>query len=121
LEIKLDGEMITPKLTLIAMMEGKNEVIFECATYTLFGEDRLERKVWTVTASDSFRIDLIKHNESDVKVDVVFPAYQGLEQECFIITENYHLREFLAPLHALIPQDQAVKEFVGGGMLKVRR
>jgi hypothetical protein len=121
LEIKLDGEMITPKLTLIAMMEGKDEVIFECATYTLFGEDRLERKVWTVTASDSFRIDLIKHNESDVKVDVVFPAYQGLEQECFIITENYHLREFLAPLHALIPQDQAVKEFVGGGMLKVRR
>ena len=121
LEIKLDGDMITPKLVLVAMLEGKDEVIFESATYTLFGEDRLERKVWTVTASDSFQVELIKYHESDVKVDVVFPPYKGLEQECFVITENFHLREFLAPLHRLVPQSQTVKEFVGGGMLQIKR
>ena len=121
LEIKLDGDMITPKLVLVAMLEGKDEVIFESATYTLFGEDRLERKVWTVTASDSFQVELIKYRESDVKVDVVFPPYKGLEQECFVITENFHLRDFLAPLHRLVPQSQTVKEFVGGGMLQIKR
>ena len=78
-------------------------------------------KVWTVTASDSFQIELIKHNEADVKVDVIFPPYGGHDRECFVITENYHLREFLAPLHALIPQNQTIKDFVGGGMLQVKR
>ena len=121
LEIKLDGEMITPKLTLIAMMAGKDEVIFESATYTLFGEDRVERKVWTVTASDSFRIELIKRNENDVKADVIFPPYGGLEQECFVITENFHLREFLMPLNALVPQSKEVQTFIGGGMLQTKR
>jgi hypothetical protein len=121
LEIKLDGEMITPKLTMVAMMEGKDEIIFESATYTLFTENCVERKVWTVTASDSFQIELIKHNEADVKVDVIFPPYGGHDRECFVITENYHLREFLAPLHALIPQNQTIKDFVGGGMLQAKR
>lgn len=120
LEIKLDGEMITPKLTLIAMMAGKDEVIFESATYTLFGEDRVERKVWTVTAADAFQVELVKHNEEDVKVDVIFPPYGGLAQECFVITENFHLREFLAPLNALVPQSKEVQAFVGGGMLQMK-
>ena len=121
LEIKLDGEMITPKLTMIAMMAGKDEVIFESATYTLFGENRVERKVWTVTAADDFQVELIKHNENDVKVDVIFPPYGGMEQECFIITENFHLREFLAPLNALVPQSKEIQAFVGGAMLQVKR
>ena len=121
LEIKLDGEMITPKLTMIAMMAGKDEVIFESATYTLFGENRVERKVWTVTAADAFQIELIKHNENDVKVDVIFPPYAGLAQECFVITENFHLREFLAPLNALVPQSKEIQAFVGGAMLQVKR
>ena len=121
LEIKLDGDMITPKLTLIAAMEGKDEVIYESAIYTLFGEDRVERKVWRITASDSFAIELIKHNEADVKVDVVFPPYNGLEQECFVITENFHLREFLAPLNGLVPQSKEVQSFIGGAMLQIKR
>ena len=121
LEIKLDGEMITPKLTLVAMMAGKDEVIFESATYTLFGENRVERKVWTVTAADAFQIELVKHYENDVKVDVIFPPYAGLAQECFVITENFHLREFLAPLNALVPQSKEIQSFVGGAMLQVKR
>ena len=121
LEIKLDGEMITPKLTLIAAMEGKDEVIYESATYTLFGEDRLERKVWRVTAADSFAVELIKHHEADVKVDVVFPPYNGLDQEIFVITENFHLREFLAPLNGLVPQSREVQSFIAGAMLSAKR
>lgn len=121
LEIKLDGDMITPRLAFVAVLEGKDEVIFENATYTLFGEDRVERKVWRITAEDRFEIGLIKHNENDSKVDVIFPPYGGLAEECFIITENFHLREFIKPLSDLVPQSKTVKDFVAGGMLQVTR
>ena len=121
LEIKLDGDMITPRLAFVAVLEGKDEVIFENATYTLFGEDRVERKVWRITAEDRFEIGLVKHNENDSKVDVIFPPYGGLAEECFIITENFHLREFIKPLSDLVPQSKTVKDFVAGGMLQVTR
>lgn len=121
LEIKLDGDMITPRLAFVAVLEGKDEVIFENATYTLFGEDRVERKVWRVTAEDRFEIGLVKHNENGSKVDVIFPPYGGLAEECFIITENFHLREFIKPLSDLVPQSKTVKDFVAGGMLQVTR
>lgn len=121
LEIKLDGDMITPRLAFVAVLEGKDEVIFENATYTLFGEDRVERKVWRITAEDRFEIGLVKHNENDSKVDVIFPPYGGLAEECFIITENFHLREFIKPLSDLVPQSKTIKDFVAGGMLQVTR
>lgn len=121
LEIKLDGDMITPRLAFVAVLEGKDEVIFENATYTLFGEDRVERKVWRITAEDRFEIGLVKHNENDSKVDVIFPPYGGLAEECFIITENFHLREFIKPLSDLVPQSKTVMDFVAGGMLQVTR
>ena len=121
LEIKLDGDMITPRLAFVAVLEGKDEVIFENATYTLFGEDRLERKVWRVTAEDRFEIGLVKQNENDSKVDVIFPPYGGLAEERFVITENFHLREFIKPLSDLVPQSKTVKDFVAGGMLQVTR
>lgn len=119
LEIKLDGDMITPRLSLIAMMEGKDEVIFESATYVLFGEDRVERKVWRVTGGDSFSVKLDKANENDSKVGMIFPACQGQEEECFVVTEDFHLREFLQPLDVLVPQSKQVHAFVQGGMLQV--
>ena len=121
LEIKLDGDMLPPRLAFVAVLEGKDEVIFENATYTLFGEDRVERKVWRITAADRFEIGLVKHNENDSKVDVIFPPYGGLAEECFIITENFHLREFIKPLSDLVPQSKTVMDFVAGGMLQVTR
>ena len=120
-EIKLDGEMITPRLAFVAMMEGSGEVIFESATYVLFKEGRVERQVWRITAEDAFRVDLIKANEGDSKVDLVFPAWGGEEETRFVVTENFHLREFLAPLQALVAQEKDVSTFIGGGMLQVKR
>lgn len=121
LEIKLDGDMITPKLAFVAMMEGKDEVIFESAVYTLFGENRVERKMWHVKAGDDFTVKLEKASENDSKVDLTLPAVGDRAEECFVITENFHLREFLAPLDALVRQDDAIHAFVGGGMLQVKR
>lgn len=121
LEIKLDGDVITPALTFIASMEGKNEVIFESATYLLFGENRLTRKSWRVTSEDKFQVRLEKASESDSRVDLIFPAYGGNEEEGFVVLENFHLREFIAPLNALVPQDKAVRDFVGGAMLQASR
>ena len=117
LEIKLDGNVITPNLTFAAVMEGKEEVIFESATCSLLGEDRVTRKKWHVTAADSFTVCLEKEQENDTGVDMIFPAFGGNEEERFVVTENFHLREFLAPLDALVPQNEDVRAFVRGGML----
>ena len=119
LEIKLDGDMITPALTFVASMEGKKEVIFESATYLLFGENRLTRKTWRITAEDAFQIRIEKAHENDRRVDVIFPAYGAVQEESFVVEENFHLREFLAPLDALVPQSKTVHDFVGGAMLQI--
>ena len=121
LEIKLDGDMITPALTFVASMEGKGEVIFESATYLLLGENRLARKSWRVTADDAFQVRVEKAHENDSRVDVIFPPYGGREEERFVVEENFHLREFLAPLDALVPQSKPVHDFVGGAMLEADR
>lgn len=121
LEIKLDGDMITPALTFVASMEGKGEVIFESATYLLLGENRVTRKTWRVTSEDSFQVRIEKAHENDSRVDVIFPAYGGQEEELFVVEENFHLREFITPLDALIPQSKAVHDFAHGAMLQVTR
>ena len=120
-EIKLDGDVITPALTFVASMEGKDEVIFESATYLLFGENRVTRKAWRVTAEDSFQVRIEKEHENDSRVGLIFPSYGGELEECFVVPENFHLREFIAPLNALVPQDKTVRDFVGGAMLQAKR
>ncbi len=119
LEIKLDGDVITPALTFVASMEGKGEVIFESATYLLLGENRLTRKAWRVTAEDSFQVRIEKAHENDSRVDVIFPKYGDLEEERFVVEENFHLREFITPLDTLVPQSKSVHNFAHGAMLQV--
>lgn len=121
LEIKLDGDVITPALTFVASMEGKGEVIFESATYLLLGENRLARKSWRVTAEDDFQVRVEKASENDSRVDMIFPPYGGEAEEGFVVEENFHLREFLAPLDALVPQNDAVHTFIKGSMLQVKK
>ena len=121
LNIKLDGDVITPRLAFVAMMEGKEEVIFENATYTLFGEDRVERHIWRVTADDRFEVQLSKASENDSRADLILPPKDAAEATGFVVTDDYHLREFLAPLDALVPQNETVRAFVRGGMLRATR
>lgn len=121
LEIKLDGDVITPNLTFVAMMEGKGEVIFESATCSLLGEDRVTRKKWHVTPADSFAVRLEKEQENDTGVDMIFPAFGGNEEESFVVIENFHLREFLTPLDNIVAQNEDIRAFVRGGMLSVKK
>ena len=121
LEIKLDGDVITPMLTFVASLEGKDEVIFESASYLLLGENRVTRRVWRVKAGDSFQAQIEKAHENDSRVDLILPAADDQPKETFVVTENFHLREFIAPLDALVPQSREIHEFVNGAMLKAQK
>jgi hypothetical protein len=120
LEIKLDGDVITPMLTFVAALEGKDEVIFERATYLLLGEDRMTRRIWRVKAGDNFQARIEKANENDSRVDLILPAADGRPEEAFVVTENFHLREFIAPLDAIVPQSREIRDFAKGAMLQAR-
>lgn len=121
LEIKLDGDIITPRLALVAMMDGKDEVIFENTTYHLFAEDTAVNKKWRVTPADHFTVRLEKENENDSAVDMIFPAHGDLPEESFVVVENFHLREFLAPLDAIVAQPEYIRAFVRGEMLTAKK
>ncbi len=122
LTIKLDGDVITPNLTFLAVLPAKDGscVTYEYANYDLCGEERLTRKRWVVTAESAFSVELKKYSEADSRVDLVFPKFGENEAETFVVLENFHLRDFLRPLHALVPQSRDVARFIDGAMLLVR-
>ena len=61
-----------------------------------------------------------KANENDSRVDLILPAADGQPEEAFVVTENFHLREFIAPLDAIVPQSREIHDFAKGAMLQVR-
>lgn len=120
LEVKLDGDIITPNLVMLAIMPDRDAIVFERATYSLLGEGRVSRRTWRLTAQDAFAVSLCKAQENDTKVDMIFPASAQGEQELFVVTDDFHLREFLAPLDGMIAQSEDIRAFVRGGMLSVK-
>jgi hypothetical protein len=84
------------------------------------GEDRMTRRIWRVKAGDNFQARIEKANENDSRVDLILPAADGQPEEAFVVTENFHLREFIAPLDAIVPQSREIRDFAKGAMLQAR-